>query len=89
MRKCDACGSDEIATVSTKYEGNYTECAKCGKRTYILSYEELEYRISELESQLFDTKTNMARQILKLQTELFVEREKRIAWQSERGEVER
>jgi len=52
MRKCDACGSDEIATVSTKYEGNYTECTKCGKRTYIPSYDELVYRVAELERQL-------------------------------------
>ena len=52
MRKCDACGSDEIATVSTKYEGNYTECTKCGKRTYIPSYDELVYKVDALQARI-------------------------------------
>lgn len=52
MRKCDACGSDEIATVASAREGNYTECTKCGKRNYIPSYEYLVARVVELERQL-------------------------------------
>jgi hypothetical protein len=52
MKKCEVCGSDEIATVATAREGSYTECTKCGKRTYIPSYDDLVYRVAELERQL-------------------------------------
>lgn len=51
MRKCDACGSNNMSSVSSAYEGNYEECRDCGKRTSIPSYEELVRRVAELESE--------------------------------------
>jgi transposase len=52
VRKCDICGSEEISTVSSAYEGCYFECTKCGLRTYIPSYDDLKRRVAELESEV-------------------------------------
>jgi transposase len=51
MRKCNACGSNNISSVSSPYEGNYEECRDCGKRTSIPSYEELVRQVAELETE--------------------------------------
>jgi hypothetical protein len=83
-KACPFCGKEPF---SIQYENDIR--VGCSNRecpifdSQMTSEEKWNKRPEEdrLHQELFDTKTNMAKQILELQTELFVEREKRLAFQ--------